>query len=139
MKMEIKNGEITAYVDFLQKLNLKSRASRGRTKLIKLLEKKINEFNMDLNSLRDEYFKKDEQGQFIQENGRLVVKDGVSVAEAQSEADELNNENAVILLDEYQEQIKAMYQALDEYDDELSGTDATIYDDLMDKLEQSQK
>ena len=139
MKMEIKNGEITAYVEFLQKLNLKSRASRGRTKLIKLLEKKINEFNMDLNSLRDEYFKKDEQGQFIQENGKLVVKDGVSIAEAQSEADELNNENAVILLDEYEQQIKAMYQALDEYDGELSGTDATIYDDLMDKLEQLQK
>lgn len=139
MKMEIKNGEITAYVDFLQKLNLKSRASRGRTKLIKLLEKKINEFNMDLNSLRDEYFKKDEQGQFIQENGKLVVKDGVSIEEAQAEADKLNNENAVILLDEYEQQIKAMYQALDEYDDELSGTDATIYDDLMEKLEQAQK
>lgn len=137
--MEIKNGEITAYVDFLQKLNLKSRASRGRTKLIKLLEKKINEFNMDLNSLRDEYFKKDEQGQFIQENGKLVVKDGVSIEEAQAEADKLNNENAVILLDEYEQQIKAMYQALDEYDDELSGTDATIYDDLMEKLEQAQK
>lgn len=139
MKMEIKNGEITAYADFLQKLNLKSRASRGRTKLIKLLEKKIDEFNMDLNSLRDEYFKKDNQGQFIQENGKLVVKDGVSVEEAQAEADELNNENAVILLDEYEHQIKAMYQALDEYDGELSGTDATIYDDLMDKLEQLQK
>ena len=137
--MEIKNGEITAYVEFLQNLNLKSRASRGRTKLIKLLEKKIDEFNMDLNSLRDEYFQKDDQGQFIQENGKLVVKDGVSIAEAQSEADELNNENAVILLDEYEQQIKAMYQALDEYDDELSGTDATIYDDLMEKLEQSQK
>ena len=137
--MEIKNGEITAYVEFLQKLNLKSRASRGRTKLIKLLEKKINEFNMDLNSLRDEYFKKDEQGQFIQENGKLVVKDGVIVGEAQAEADKLTNENAVILLDEYEQQIKAMYQALDEYDGELSGTDATIYDDLMDKLEQLQK
>lgn len=137
--MEIKNGEITAYVEFLQKLNLKSRASRGRTKLIKLLQKKIDEFNMDLNSLRDEYFQKDDQGQFIQENGRLVVKDGVSVGEAQAEADKLTNENAVILLDEYKEQIKAMYQALDEYDDELSGTDATIYDDLMEKLEQAQK
>ena len=137
--MEIKNGEITAYVEFLQKLNLKSRASRGRTKLIKLLEKKIDEFNMDLNSLRDEYFKKDNQGQFIQENGKLVVKDGVSVGEAQAEADKLTNENAVILLDEYEQQIKAMYQALDEYDGELSGTDATIYDDLMEKLEQSQK
>lgn len=139
MKMEIKNGEITAYVDFLQKLNLKSRASRGRTKLIKLLEKKIDEFNMDLNSLRDEYFQKDDQGQFIQENGRLVVKDGVSVGEAQEEADKLTNENAVILLDEYEQQIKAMYQALDEYDGELSGTDATIYDDLMEKLEEAQK
>lgn len=137
--MEIKNGEITAYVTFLEKLNLKSRASRGRTKLIKLLEKKINEFNMDLNSLRDEYFKKDDQGQFIQENGKLVVKDGVSVGEAQAEADKLTNENAVILLDEYEQQIKAMYQALDEYDGELSGTDATIYDDLMEKLEQAQK
>ena len=137
--MEIKNGEITAYVTFLEKLNLKSRASRGRTKLIKLLDKKIDEFNMDLNGLRDEYFKKDSQGQFIQENGKLVVKDGVSVEEAQAEADKLNNENAVILLDEYEQQIKAMYQALDEYDGELSGTDATIYDDLMEKLEQSQK
>ena len=94
---------------------------------------------MDLNSLRDEYFKKDEQGQFIQENGKLVVKDGVIVGEAQAEADKLTNENAVILLDEYEQQIKAMYQALDEYDGELSGTDATIYDDLMDKLEQLQK
>lgn len=139
MKMEIKNGEITAYVEFLQKLNLKSRASRGRTKLIKLLEKKIDEYNTDIASLRDEYFKKDDQGQFIQENGKLVVKDGVSVGEAQAEADKLTNENAVILLDEYEQQIKAMYQALDEYDGELSGTDATIYDDLMDKLEQLQK
>ena len=137
--MEIKNGEITAYVEFLQKLNLKSRASRGRTKLIKLLEKKIEEYNTDISSLRDEYFKKDDKGNFVQENGRLVVKDGVSVGEAQAEADKLTNENAVILLDEYEQQIKAMYQALDEYDGELSGTDATIYDDLMEKLEQAQK
>ena len=140
MKMEIKNGEITAYVEFLQKLNLKSRASRGRTKLIKLLDKKIDEFNADLNSVRDEFFKKDDKGHFIQDdNGKLVIKDGVSVGEAQAEADKLTNENAVILLDEYEQQIKAMYQALDEYDGELSGTDATIYDDLMDKLEQLQK
>lgn len=138
--MEIKNGEITAYVEFLQKLNLKSRASRGRTKLIKLLDKKINEFNADLNSVRDEFFKKDDKGHFIQDdNGKLVIKDGVSVGEAQAEADKLTNENAVILLDEYEQQIKAMYQALDEYDGELSGTDATIYDDLMEKLEQAQK
>ncbi len=138
--MEIKNGEITAYVEFLQKLNLKSRASRGRTKLIKLLEKKIEEYNTDIASLRDEYFKKDDQGHFIQDdNGKLVIKDGVSVGEAQAEADKLTNENAVILLDEYEQQIKAMYQALDEYDGELSGTDATIYDDLMEKLEQAQK
>lgn len=140
MKMEIKNGEITAYVEFLQKLNLKSRASRGRTKLIKLLDKKIDEFNSDLNSVRDEFFKKDDKGHFIQDdNGKLVIKDGVSVGEAQAEADKLTNENAVILLDEYEQQIKAMYQALDEYDGELSGTDATIYDDLMEKLEQAQK
>ena len=140
MKMEIKNGEITAYVEFLQKLNLKSRASRGRTKLIKLLQKKIDEYNADLNSVRDEFFKKDDKGHFIQDdNGKLVIKDGVSVGEAQAEADKLTNENAVILLDEYEQQIKAMYQALDEYDGELSGTDATIYDDLMDKLEQLQK
>ena len=140
MKMEIKNGEITAYVEFLQKLNLKSRASRGRTKLIKLLDKKIDEFNVDLNSIRDEFFKKDDKGHFVQDdNGKLVIKDGVSVGEAQAEADKLTNENAVILLDEYEQQIKAMYQALDEYDGELSGTDATIYDDLMEKLEQAQK
>lgn len=138
--MEIKNGEITAYVEFLQKLNLKSRASRGRTKLIKLLDKKIDEFNADLNSVRDEFFKKDDKGHFVQDdNGKLVIKDGVSVEEAQAEADKLTNENAVILLDEYEQQIKAMYQALDEYDGELSGTDATIYDDLMEKLEQAQK
>ena len=140
MKMEIKNGEITAYVEFLQNLNLKSRASRGRTKLIKLLDKKIDEFNADLNSVRDEFFKKDDKGHFIQDdNGKLVIKDGVSVGEAQAEADKLTNENAVILLDEYEQQINAMYQALDEYDGELSGTDATIYDDLMEKLEQAQK
>ena len=140
MKMEIKNGEITAYVEFLQKLNLKSRASRGRTKLIKLLDKKIDEFNADLNSVRDEFFKKDDKGHFVQDdNGKLVIKDGVSVGEAQAEADKLTNENAVILLDEYEQQINAMYQALDEYDGELSGTDATIYDDLMEKLEQAQK
>ena len=138
--MEIKNGEIAAYVEFLQKLNLKSRASRGRTKLIKLLDKKIDEFNADLNSVRDEFFKKDDKGHFVQDdNGKLVIKDGVSVGEAQAEADKLTNENAVILLDEYEQQIKAMYQALDEYDGELSGTDATIYDDLMEKLEQAQK
>ena len=138
--MEIKNGEITAYVEFLQNLNLKSRASRGRTKLIKLLDKKIDEFNADLNSVRDEFFKKDDKGHFVQDdNGKLVIKDGVSVGEAQAEADKLTNENAVILLDEYEQQIKAMYQALDKYDGELSGTDATIYDDLMEKLEQAQK
>lgn len=136
MQLEFQNGELNPYINFLQNLELKAKASRGRTKLIRLLDAKVKEFNDDFQAIRNEFFQKDDNGKFIQDKDKnLIVKDGLTKDDAQKAADELSKEKAIVIIDEYLEQIQAMYDALNDYEQTFEGVDATLYDNLLDQLD----
>lgn len=136
MQLEFQNGELNPYINYLQNLELKAKASRGRTKLIKLLDAKVKEFNDDFQAIRNEFFQKDNNGKFIEDKDKnLIVKDGLTKDDAQKAADELSKEKAIVIIDEYLEQIKAMYDALNDYEQAFEGVDATLYDNLLDQLD----
>lgn len=135
MKLKVMNGELKPYIEFLQGLKLKSRASRGRTKLVKLLDERQADYNAGLYELQKVYFKKDDDGNLISENNHYVFKEPSQEPEAQAEMRKIQNEYTYIDVSDYPEQIRALHEALDKYGEDLEGVKATIYDTLMDQLD----
>ena len=132
----IKNSEIQIFINFLNSLKLKGKSSRGRSKLIELFDNKLQELQKDIHSIQLEHFEKDEKGNLkIKENSKLIAKSENDAIQAQKEMDELYQENAKINVDEYTEKINALYDALDVYDYELSDTEALVYNEIMESLE----
>lgn len=128
--LTFKNAELAPVGNFLGGLSLKNKASRGRTKLIKFISTKNDEYNEDRKEALEPFFKdgellKDADGNVDQENN----------AKAAKVAAEIEIEPAVIEFTEYSDKMKALYEAISDYSGELSDTDATIYDLLMDQLE----
>lgn len=133
--LEFKNDELIGIGNFLGNLKLKNMASLGRSKLIKLIVAKNKEFQDDLNEIRDQFFIKDDDGQFKVENEKLVYKDKSQKDEAGKQFNDLDNEKAVIEITEYSSKLKKMYAALQNYDGEFSNQDAIAYDILMDAFD----
>ncbi|WP_413523702.1 DUF1617 family protein [Latilactobacillus curvatus] len=128
--LTFKNKDMVAVGNLLGTLNLKSKASRGRSKLVKLLMVKINEYNDDRKEALDPYFKdgellKDEDGKNLPENEEKAKKI----------VEEMESETAVIEFTEYSEKLKALYDAIIDYPSEFNGVDGMAYDLLMDQLE----
>ncbi|WP_076799852.1 DUF1617 family protein [Latilactobacillus curvatus] len=128
--LAFKNKDMVAVGNFLGTLNLKSKASRGRSKLVKLLMAKIDEYNEDRKEALDPYFKdgellKDEDGKNLPENEEKANKI----------FEEMESETAVIEFTEYSEKLKALYEAIVDYPGEFNGGDGMVYDLLMDQLE----
>ncbi|WP_061827106.1 DUF1617 family protein [Latilactobacillus sakei] len=134
--LTFKNSELSVVGNFLGTLSLKNKASRGRTKLIKLISAKNDEYNEERKDVLEPFIKKDEAGNDVEGDtpGSVVL-----IEEKQDEAaaaiNEIDNESAVIEFTEYSEKMKALYESISDYSGELSDTDATIYDLLMDQLE----
>ena len=128
--LAFKNKDMVAVGNFLRTLNLKSKASRGRSKLVKLLMVKIDEYNDDRKEALDPYFK---DGELLKD------KDGKNLPENEEKAkkivEEMESETAVIEFTEYSEKLKALYDAIIDYPSEFNGVDGMAYDLLMDQLE----
>ncbi|MDN7144451.1 DUF1617 family protein [Liquorilactobacillus mali] len=135
--IEFKNGELVAVGNFLAQAKLKGKASRGRTKLIKLIEDKNKEYNEERDTVRDPYFQVDEKGEKIVKDNKYILKDESKGKELDKELADLAEETVGIEFTEYNEKIKALYDALNNYNYELSNADAVIYDLLLDKLEEN--
>lgn len=133
--IELKNADLVPTGNFLAGLKLKGKASRGRTKLIKLLEAKNKEYNEDREEIRDPYFLHDDKGSRVTKDNKYVLKDETKGADLNKELADLAKEKAVIEFTEYSEKLQALYEALANYDYELSNTDAVVYDLVMDELE----
>lgn len=128
--LTFKNAELVPVANFLGGLSLKNKASRGRTKLIKFISNKNDEYNEERSEALDPYFKdkellKDADGNIDKENE----------AKATKVASEIEAETAVIEFTEYSDKMKALYESIVEYPSEFDGTDAAIYDLLMDQFE----
>ncbi|MCS8617855.1 DUF1617 family protein [Latilactobacillus curvatus] len=134
--LAFKNEELAAIGNFLGTLSLKNKASRGRTKLIKLISTKNDEYIEDRKETLEPFINKDEAGNNVEGDtpGSVVL-----IEEKQDEATaairEIDEESAVIEFTEYNEKMKALYDAIVDYPTEFSNQDAMAYDLLMDQLE----
>lgn len=137
--IKLKNFEVTPVYNFLAGAELSGKASRGRSKFIKRLEEKSKDFFDDLTDLQKQYFKTNEDGEFIKDGEKkLIYKDENQKEEAGEQMQALNNELVEISFGEYSEKFKAMFKALDEYDKPMSNLDADAYDILMTAYEEEE-
>jgi hypothetical protein len=138
--IKIKNIETGQIFNFLQNLELKGKASRGRTQLMKRLDEKNKEFLADLTELQKEHFETDKNGDLISdENGMLNPLGEAEAREAETKGGELQQEVVEISFGEYSSKYEALFSALDELDVPLVGHQAEVYDTLMTAYESIEK
>lgn len=134
--LTFKNEELAAIGNLLGTLSLKNKASRGRTKLIKLISAKNDEYNEERKETLEPFIKKDEAGNSVEgDTPGSVVLMKEKTGEANAAINEIDEESAVIEFTEYSEKMKALYDAIVDYPTEFSNQDAAAYDLLMDQLE----
>lgn len=139
VQLRFKNGELANVYQALQGYKLKGRASLGRTWLGKRLIDADKQFNEDRNATQKIYFKTDDDGEFVYQADKktLILKDDYTMDEAQSNFDELVNEEITIDVSQYSERMKALYQALADYPYELDGMNAELYALVFDELDKA--
>lgn len=128
--LTFKNMEVVPVANFLNGLNLKNKASRGRTKLIKLLAAKNDEYTDDRKEVSDPYFK---DGELLKDADGNVDKE--NEAKARKVLNEIEQETSIIDFTEYSDKLKVLYESIIDYPNDFSDTDAVIYDLLMDQFE----
>lgn len=134
MELNIEKSAIGGSIEFLGKLNLKSKASRHRSKLIRLLTPHFEELAADEKELLLQYAARDEEGEPV------TSEDGQSyqIENAKSylvDRKELFTEKILISGPEHEEMFKTVLEILENCEMELSGPDAYIYDLLLTQLE----
>ena len=134
-KIKLENKMIVPVFQFLQEAVLTGNSTRGRNQFMKRLEEKSKDFNDALTEIRKEYFKVDKEGELVVENGNFVFKDSINKKELEEKIKALNEEELEIHFGEYSMKYNALFEALDNYDQPLSGQDALGYNELMDAYE----
>lgn len=121
--MQIKNGELKVYIDFLDNLKLPNKASLGRTKLIEAFSKQLKEFGEDQLKIIDEFdaWKNKEEGTY------------------HTDIPKLNEAMYTLQNDDVEIEFKSPFKkdftkALENYDGELSGANAVVYANLYENL-----
>ena len=134
--LSLKNKELAPIINFLSAVELSSKASRCRSKLVKKLLEKHTELKEDLEDIIEKFGKRDDNGEIIRlENGNVEFSEDTK-EEGIKEQEELFDEEISINLDEIKKKVKFLVTNLDQLDTKLSGYDAEIYDMLMDQLEE---
>lgn len=131
MKIELKNKELAPAINFLQSLNLKAKDSRCRSKLVKIINEAYEELGKEELKLMQESGVADESGVLIKESDRNPKK----VTEFKKDQTALMDELVVIEGGLYAKNIDEIPRILTEFDGEISGVDAEIYDRLLDEFE----
>lgn len=139
--MNIKKYNLVPIFEFLGKINLVGAASRARTKLNKEIGNAINELQSDEVALAEEL------GGRVNDGGRVVFVSEEDLneteaaeyskkkhAEFTNAQSDLRQEEA-IFNEATKDQFNRLKNALYDYDEKLSGQDATVYDILLDALE----
>lgn len=129
--IKLKNKEITTAINFLDRMNLKPKDSRHRSKFVKQLNKALLELSEEEKTLMNKFELIDSNGQLKSDNDRKI--DNVFA---------FNREQTILLEEEiiveggmYAKNLSEVQRILSEYDGVLSGEEAQIYDRLMDEFE----
>jgi hypothetical protein len=132
--LKIKNYQLVNALEFLEKSELKPKASRVRTKLTKLLYAKIQDLQGDEMALLEKFGKRDESGALIENQGTYTLVEATA-AEYHQEKRALLEESASVNVDELRDNLGVLIDELESSDVRLSGKDAESLDLLLDALE----
>lgn len=142
--METKMTQITIetkqkmiyFYQLISAVKARGRQSRAITKFGKLLTEKLGELQEDEKELIAQYYEVDKDGNAKKDDdGNLVLRDGAIIEDYDAEWDDLHAESVVIDLTEYHPYLTHLISGLLDWNQELSGADAVIYDELLDLLE----
>lgn len=140
--LKIKNRYIIAVSNLLNEIKLKNQASRGRNKVIDRLVEKNQDFQKDLTEIRKDYFQVGEDGNLKVKDGQFLFKEDVTEEDKEvlnKRVDELQDEFFEIAFVEHSKKYEALFDALNQLDDDLSGEKAIAYDVLLDAYEENEE
>ena len=131
--MKIKNSEINGLAEFLAKEKLGGKASRMRTKFLKLLNEAIIETEEFRKELLEKYSKKDDEGNALIENNSYVLED----------AEAFNKEFTELMLEDFvideteskKEVLQHIKHILENTETEFEGVKAFQYDQWCEAFE----
>ena len=131
--MKLKNSEINGLAEFLAKEKLGGKASRMRTKFLKILNEAINEIEGFRKELLEKYSKKDDEGKALIKDNSYVIED---VEAFNKEYLELMNEDFIIdETESKREMLQHIKNILDNTETEFEGVKAFQYDSWCDAFE----
>lgn len=137
MEVRISNININSTINFFYNMPLRGKQSRHRTKFIKLLTDRLKEVSEQEKQLLIEFAKKDEKGNPIKiGETRYEIEDIESLAK---EKEILFNEEFVIDGGDNEDMLKTLKDVLENYNEELRGQEATLYDYLCEQFEKGVK
>ena len=134
MKIKLQNQYIITLIPFLQGLKLKGERSRARSKFLSLAMESYYSLHESEVELLKEYAELDESGEPKQGESGFTLKQETAM-EYLVERDKLFTEVAEIEGGTYTSHLELMRQILADYDEELDGDNAALYDALCDAFE----
>lgn len=128
--------KLILFYQLISAVKAKGKQSRAVAKFNKLLIAKCIELEEDEKELIAQYFEVKEDGNANKNDiGQPILLGGASESEYNSEWVNLHDEPTIIDITEYQPYLEPLIKGLEDWDQELSGNDAIVYDELLDLLE----
>lgn len=136
MKIAIKVSYLPTATEFLYNLSLKGKQSRHRSRFVKAIQEKWKQVAEEEQDLLKEFAGVDENGEpKKKEDGSFDIKDVKGFKEQQKE---LFDELFVIEGGDATGYLKTVKEILFNYDEEVSGKTAEVYDYLCEVFEKSE-
>lgn len=137
MQISIQNGKLVGVMNLLFQLPLKGKQSRQRSKMIKLLNERLEEVSDQEKELLKEHCHLDEDGEPKKKNDDKEW-DVIALEDYLKDRKELYEEELVIEGNNNTGMLSTVKKVLDECEIELSGDDAASYDYLCDQFEKEE-
>ncbi|WP_100489420.1 DUF1617 family protein [Sporolactobacillus pectinivorans] len=138
MEIRIENQKLVLSINLLYSLSLRGQQSRHRTKFIRLLQAKLDDFAKDEQDMRKEECNLGEDGEpkTYRKAGQELL-DIKNLDHFMAARKELYEEERVIDGGDNQVVMLTVKKILDECDKELTGQEADTYDYLCDQFEKA--
>ena len=139
MKIKLQNHYLVTLIPFLQGMKLKGEKSRARSKFLALATEAYASLHESELELLKEYAVLDGEGNpKANDDGSFRLREE-SVKEYLAEREKLFGEVAEIEGGTYTEHLSLMCRILADYDEELEGENAALYDALCDAFDADQR
>lgn len=135
-QIKFKKSQVGTFYRLLVNVKAKGRKTRAIAKFNKLIGIKLDELVEDEKNLIAQCYKVGDDGNALKgEDGKLITLENANIDEYHNDWQELHDEDVVIDLTEYQPYLEFLISALLDWDQDLNGADAIVYDELLDLLE----